>query len=155
MNINNRVDTLINQNKASNAQQNYADLQGLNSLKQQAREDQRAALKPVAEQFEAIFVQQVFKESRKVSFDDGWLDGNQGDFYKDWHDKQLAQNLAAKGTLGFADTIVEQLLPSIPAVKKLDKQTGDLIESDSQKSVETKNSNEPSTEDALALRFAK
>ncbi|WP_051640660.1 rod-binding protein [Thiomicrorhabdus sp. Milos-T2] len=155
MNINNRIDTLINQNKASNAAQNYTDLQGLNSLREQAREDQRAALKPVAEQFEAIFVQQIFKESRKVSFDDGWLDGNQGDFYKDWHDKQLAQDLAAKGTLGFADTIVEQLLPSIPAVKKLDNQTSDLVESGSQKPVETKNNNQPSTEDALALRFAK
>jgi len=155
MNINNRIDTLINQNKASNAAQNYTDLQGLNSLREQAREDQRAALKPVAEQFEAIFVQQIFKESRKVSFDDGWLDGNQGDFYKDWHDKQLAQDLAAKGTLGFADTIVEQLLPSIPAVKKLDNQTSDLVESGSQNPVETKNNNQPSTEDALALRFAK
>lgn len=98
------------------AHQNYVNIHGLNELKQQAREDQRAALKPVAQQFEALFVQQVFKESRKVSLDDGWLDGNQGDFYKDWHDKQLAQDLAAKGTLGFADKIVEQLAPSIPVV---------------------------------------
>lgn len=100
------------------AHQNYTDIHALNNLKQQAREDQRAALKPVAEQFEALFVEQIFKESRKVQLDDGWLDGNQGEFYKDWHDKQLAQTLSAKGTLGFADKIVEQLAPSIPNLNK-------------------------------------
>ncbi|QCU91155.1 flagellar biosynthesis [Thiomicrorhabdus sediminis] len=98
---------------ANSEAQNYVNIQGLDKLKQQAREDQKSALMPVAQQFEALFVEQVFKESRKVSLDDGWLDGNQGDFYKDWHDKQLAQDLAAKGTLGFADKIVEQLAPSI------------------------------------------
>ena len=100
------------------AHQNYTDIHALNNLKQQAREDQRAALKPVAEQFEALFVEQIFKEARKVQLDDGWLDGNQGEFYKDWHDKQLAQSLSAKGTLGFADKIIEQLAPSIPSLNQ-------------------------------------
>ena len=104
-------------NPALEKHQNYADIRALNDLKQQAREDQRSALKPVAEQFEALFLEQIFKEARKVKLDDGWLDGNQGDFYKDWHDKQLAQNISAKGSLGFADNIVEQLLPSIPNIK--------------------------------------
>jgi len=114
MDISSSTLNLPAKNDTSKNYQNYSNIQGLNELKQQAREDQRSALKPVAEQFEAMFVQQVFKEARKVSFDDGWLDGNQGDFYKDWHDKQLSQDLAAKGTLGFADKIVEDLLPSIP-----------------------------------------
>ena len=155
MDIKSNIETLSNQSKASQNHQNYANIQGLDGLRQTAREDQRAALKPVAEQFEAIFVQQIFKESRKVSFDDGWLDGNQGDFYKDWHDKQLAQDLAAKGTLGFADTIVEQLLPTLPAAKKLDEQLDNSVKSATQESVEIKNNNVPSTEDALALRFGK
>ncbi|GAB6069731.1 hypothetical protein JCM30760_08280 [Thiomicrorhabdus hydrogeniphila] len=117
MDISSNVLNLPVKNDASKTYQNYSNIQGLNDLKQQAREDQRSALKPVAEQFEAMFVQQVFKEARKVSFDDGWLDGNQGDFYKDWHDKQLSQDLAAKGTLGFADKIVEDLLPSLPVTQ--------------------------------------
>lgn len=91
----------------------YMNLQGLNDLKQKAREDERAALRPVAEQFEALFLNQVLKESRKVSFDEGWLDGKDADFYKDWHDKQLSQDLSAKGSLGLADKIVEQLAPQI------------------------------------------
>jgi len=91
----------------------YMNLQGLNDLRQKAREDERAALRPVAEQFEALFLNQVLKESRKVSFDDGWLDGKDADFFKDWHDKQLSQDLSSKGSLGLADKIVEQLAPQI------------------------------------------
>ena len=138
-------------NDASKTYQNYSNIQGLNELKQQAREDQRSALKPVAEQFEAMFVQQVFKEARKVSFDDGWLDGNQGDFYKDWHDKQLSQDLAAKGTLGFADIIVEQLLPNLPEPANKTSQAA-APEENIQK-MDLDNTNVPnSTEAALKLR---
>ena len=153
MDINSNIETLSNQSKASQNHQNYANIQGLDGLRQTAREDQRAALKPVAEQFEAIFVQQIFKESRKVSLDDGWLDGNQGDFYKDWHDKQLAQDLAAKGTLGFADTIVEQLLPSLPVMAQPQEQKDHNLKTAAPEPVE-ENNNVTSTEDALALRFS-
>lgn len=91
----------------------YMNLQGLHDLRAKAREDERAALRPVAEQFEALFLQQVLKEARKVSFDEGFLDGKDADFFKDWHDKQLSQDLSAKGSLGFADKIVEQLAPQL------------------------------------------
>jgi flagellar protein FlgJ len=129
------------------AHQNYTDIKSLNNLKQQAREDQRAALKPVAEQFEALFLEQIFKEARKIKLDDGWLDGNQGDFYKDWHDKQLAQDLAAKGSLGFADNIVEQLLPSIPGLNANNITTKAAVTDGDKKVVNT-----PSTEQALLSR---
>mgnify|MGYP000503009092 CR=1 FL=1 len=138
-----------NQSSSVQASHNYTDVNALNDLKKKARDDQESALRPVAEQFEAIFVQQILKESRKVSFDEGWLDGGQGDFYKDWSDKQLSLNLSSKGTLGFADNIIEQLGKSI------------------RPSMQTKNANETSasvssqqavpgqvgsTEHALALR---
>ncbi len=146
-------ETYLLQNQSLNnkvqAHQNYTDVQALNQLKQQAREDQRAALKPVAEQFEALFVQQIFSEARKVKLDDGWLDGNQGDFYKDWHDKQLAQDIAAKGSLGFADNIVEQLLPSIPNIKNTGTQTEGTAPD---KPAVTGMNNSPLTEQALASR---
>ena len=147
--------------------QNYVNIGALNELKVQAREDQKAALKPVAEQFEALFVQQVFKESRKVKLDDGWLDGNQGDFYKDWHDKQLAQDLAAKGSLGFADKIVEQLLPSIPNLSaNMEKENTDQqtqVENQAVqpplsgqvqqgKSAPAQNNNTPTTQQVIAAR---
>ncbi len=87
----------------------YTDIHALNDLKLKARNDREAAIRPVAEQFEAIFVQQILKEARKVQFDEGWLGGSNADFYQNWHDKQLAQSIAAKGGLGLADKIVEQL----------------------------------------------
>lgn len=91
------------------------DIGALQKLKNQAKEDPKAALLPVAQQFEALFVQEVLKESRKVQVDDGFMDGDQSDFYKSWHDEQLAQHISAKGNLGFADKIVEQLAPkSLP-----------------------------------------
>lgn len=142
-------------NGAMQAHQNYTDIHALNNLKQQAREDQRSVLRPVAEQFEALFVEQIFKEARKVKLDDGWLDGNQGDFFKDWHDKQLAQNLAAKGSLGFADTIVEQLLPSIPNIKKVGNDNTQQNSTNSVKPLAQENQSQPapsSTNEALAAR---
>lgn len=100
----------------------YSNIQGLEDLKRQAREDERAALKPVAQQFEALFVEMILKQARQVKFDDGWLEGEHADFYLDMYDKQLAQDLSAKGTLGFADQIVKQLTPSIPSLNQQDTQ---------------------------------
>jgi len=144
-------------NRQAQSHENYANIGGLNDLKQQAREDQASALKPVAAQFEAIFVQQMLQEARKVSFDEGWLDGNQGDFYKDWSDKQLAQDVAAKGTLGFADNIVKQLSPHIPEAQA--KLNAALSEQSAKqqggKSDQIDDLPVKSTEQALALRFMK
>jgi flagellar protein FlgJ len=136
-------------NQSSNVQDyhNYADVNALSGLKKQARDDQESALRPVAEQFEAIFVQQVLKEARKVSFDDGWLDGGQGDFYKDWSDKQLSLNLSSKGTLGFADSIVEQLGKTIhtAAVSSTEAAKEEMP-------LQAKGGQLSSTEQAVALR---
>ncbi|UQB42698.1 rod-binding protein [Thiomicrospira microaerophila] len=98
----------------------YTNLQGLNDLKRQAREDEASVLRPVAEQFEALFLEQILKNSRQVKFDEGWLDGNQADTYFDMYDKQLAQDLASKGSLGLADIIVEQLSSKYPTIKPED-----------------------------------
>lgn len=150
MDISSVNNSLSSRDNVSPAHQNYVNIQGLEQLKQQAREDQRSALQPVAEQFEALFVEQVFKESRKVSLDDNWLDGNQGDFYKDWHDKQLAQNLSAKGTLGFADKIVEQLTlrqHSIPEMKKGATEAVDETQNNN-----LKNNQQNTTEKMLTIR---
>lgn len=100
----------------------YTNLQGLEDLKRQAREDQKAALKPVAQQFEALFLEQILKQSRQVKLDDGWLEGTHIDTYYDMYDKQLAQDLSAKGSLGFADQIVEQLTRSVTGLDQQNTQ---------------------------------
>ena len=125
----------------------YTNLQGLEELKRQAREDQRAALKPVAQQFEALFLEQILKQSRQVKLDDGWLEGSHIDTYYDMYDKQLAQDLSAKGSLGFADQIVEQLTSDIP---NLDEGKTEAWLAQQQQRIEQRLA--PSTEQALKLR---
>lgn len=129
--------------------QNVADGTALNDLRTVAKEDPREALRPVAEQFEAIFLQQIMKEARKVSFDDGWLDGNQGDFFKDWHDSQLAQTLSTKGSLGLADSIVEQLAPQVDNVYTPEQ----FYAMQAQKKQATDDTQEPIASTATALKF--
>jgi flagellar protein FlgJ len=138
-----------NQSSSVQSYHNYTDVNALSDLKKKARDDQESALRPVAEQFEAIFVQQILKESRKVSFDEGWLDGGQGDFYKDWSDKQLSLNLSSKGTLGFADNIVEQLGKSIRPAKQTEHASETVADVSPQ---QTAAEQVGSTEHALALR---
>ncbi|WP_322785933.1 rod-binding protein [Hydrogenovibrio kuenenii] len=58
----------------------------------------------------------IGKKANKVKFDNGWLDGKQMDFYKDWYNQQLAQDLSSKGSLGLADMIVKQLTPKNPSL---------------------------------------
>ncbi|MBD3611718.1 MAG: rod-binding protein [Hydrogenovibrio crunogenus] len=141
-------------------QQIYGNGGSFNDLKQTAKQDQKAALRPVAEQFEAMFLSQILKEARKVKFDDGFMDGEQADFYKDWYDKQLSQTLAAKGSLGLADKIVEQLSPKLPSMTST--QYKELLESRENKQASQSDdlpieSKKPvqTTSDSLALRQLK
>ncbi len=93
----------------------YANLKGLNDLRKLAHTDQKTALKQVARQFEALFLEMVLKQARKVNFDDEHLMTSERQaFFEDWRDKQLAQDIAAKGSLGLADQLVEQLSPKHP-----------------------------------------
>lgn len=125
----------------------YTNVQAFDELKRQARTDQQSALKPVAQQFEALFLEQILKQSRQVKLDDGWLDGSHTDTYLDMYDKQLAQDLSAKGSLGFADQIVKQLTRDIPS---LDSEHTQAWLSQQEKRIEQRLT--PTTQDTLQLR---
>lgn len=140
----------------NNQQKDYqlvTDVQALNGLKQTAKKDQAEALRPVAEQFEALFINQIMKEARKVKLDDGWLDGGQSDFYKQWYDQQLSQVLSTKGSLGLADLIVKQLSPQLPHSAEKFAKMGSETEEPVATLAESKNNNKvPKTADHLAFR---
>ena len=87
----------------------YTDFQGLDKLKYGADNDSPETLRLVAEQFEAIFLQMMLKSARPEDGSDGLFDSEQTDFYQDWHDKQLAINLATGKGIGIADMLVKQL----------------------------------------------
>lgn len=89
----------------------YTDLQGLDRLRYSADKNSPETLRYVAQQFEAIFLQMMLKSARgdEDSGEEGLFDSQQSEFYQDWHDKQLAIDLAAGQGIGIADMLVKQL----------------------------------------------
>ena len=87
----------------------YTDFTGLAELKRQAKSDPDVALRKVAEQFEAIFMQMMLKSMRDANFGDPMFDNNQSEFYQGMHDSQLSMHMSKKGGMGLADMLVQQL----------------------------------------------
>ena len=87
----------------------YTDLNGLDQLKYQLNGDSVDDLRVVARQFEAIFIQQMFKTMREASLGEGLFDSNTSDLYVDMLDKQMSLNLSEGKGIGLADVIVQQL----------------------------------------------
>jgi flagellar protein FlgJ len=84
------------------------DANGLNNLKQAAKENSPEAIKGVAKQFEAIFMNMMLKSMREASPQDSPFDNEQSRTFTSMLDQQLSSNLASKG-LGLADVLARQL----------------------------------------------
>lgn len=68
-------------------------------------------LQEAAQQFEAIFIQQMYKEMRKTIPDDGLIPrGNADDIYAQMQDMEAAKITAQNGGIGLADLMMQQLL---------------------------------------------
>ena len=71
--------------------------------------DMKGDLREVAEQFEAIFINQFLVQSRKTKLAED-LFGNKGtETYNSLLDQERAQQLASSVDLGIADALVRQL----------------------------------------------
>ncbi len=67
-------------------------------------------LKAAAQQFEAIFIQQMFKEMRRTIPDDGLIPrGNADDIYTQLQDLEAAKITAQQGGIGLAELMMRQL----------------------------------------------
>lgn len=89
------------------------DARSLDKLRQAANADPAKAVKQVATQFEALFMQMVLKSMREASPKSGMLDSSDQQMYTGMLDEQLAQKIAAGGT-GLADVIARQLSRNLP-----------------------------------------
>jgi flagellar protein FlgJ len=96
--------------------QNFLDINGLNSIRQQSKETDQAskdaALETAAKQFEAIFMQMLMKSMRKaqeVLESDSPFNSESTKKYRDMHDQQMSLELSNNGSLGLSDLIVRQL----------------------------------------------
>lgn len=90
----------------------YTDLQGLASLKREARAQSPEALREAARQFETVFTRMMLQSMRQASTGDSLFDSQESGFYRDMFDDQLSVEMSRGKGLGLADMLVEQLLRS-------------------------------------------
>lgn len=100
----------------------YTDLHGLEQMRHNVKGDSEADLRAAAQQFEALFIQQMLKSMREANLSEGLFDSQEGDFYMDLFDKQISLNLSEGRGIGLADILVEQIARSMPLKKSEDTQ---------------------------------
>jgi flagellar protein FlgJ len=99
---------------AANHADVYTDFQGLAKLRAEARSDSPKALREVARQFEALFLQQMLKSMREASTGEGLMDNDQSKMYQGMYDQQLGIELSKGRGLGLAETLMRQLGQQMP-----------------------------------------
>lgn len=89
----------------------YFDLAGLSHLRARARGDEQAAAKEVGQQFEAMFLQMVFKSMREASepLKSDLTSSSSLDTFEQMYHQELAQTMAQNGSLGLGDWLAEQV----------------------------------------------
>jgi len=95
---------------------NVTDFNQFAALRAGADRHDPRALRAAAQQFEALLTENLLKTARETKFGDD-LTGEQGDFYNDLFDQQMALHLASGKGLGLADMLVRQLGGAAPPVK--------------------------------------
>jgi flagellar protein FlgJ len=84
------------------------DAQGLGNLKRSARAGSAEATRGAAQQFEALFINQMMKSMRDATPSEGLNDNQQTRMFTSMLDQQLSQNMSRRG-MGLADVLVRQL----------------------------------------------
>ena len=84
------------------------DSNSLNNLKIAAKDNSPEAIKAVAKQFEAVFMNMMLKSMREATSQDSPFDNEQSRTFTSMLDQQLSQSLSSKG-LGLTDILTRQL----------------------------------------------
>jgi flagellar protein FlgJ len=96
-------------NDVTNSTNSFAlDTQGLGNLKRSAKAGSAEATRGAAQQFEALFINQMMKSMRDATPQDGLTDNQQTKMFTSMLDQQLSQNMSKRG-MGLADVLVRQL----------------------------------------------
>ncbi len=88
-----------------------ANFSELAALRRQAGDESPEAIRAVAQQFEALFINSLLSQMRQAtaSFEGGLFDGPAMDMHQQMYDSQLANALAKGPGIGLADAIARQL----------------------------------------------
>src|SRR5580700_9762607 len=87
----------------------YTDFSGLKALKLAAAKNDPAAVRKVAQQFEAMFTRMMLKSMRDAVGTDPIFGSEEEKTYQGMYDDQLALQLSKGRGLGLADMLVHQL----------------------------------------------
>jgi len=90
----------------------YSDLNSLDSIRKLGQNDETAALKKAAKEFEAFFMNMMLKSMRQageVIGADSMMNSQQEKMFTGMLDEQLSVDLSQKGLLGIADLMMAQL----------------------------------------------
>ena len=96
------MESHVNMSKA------FGSLLPLNQLNSLVGTGRTSALGNAVQKFEAFFIQSMLKTMRSASLSTGLLDSDKSDFYREWHDQQLANDLASKETFAVAKLLRQQ-----------------------------------------------
>jgi peptidoglycan hydrolase FlgJ len=92
-----------------NEAQIYGDMAGLQALRKGARENDPAAIREGARQFESLFARMMIKSMRDAVGKDPIFGSSQSELYQGMFDDQLAKQMTQGRGLGLADMLMRQL----------------------------------------------
>ncbi|MDE0747669.1 MAG: rod-binding protein [Porticoccaceae bacterium] len=109
----------------------YLDFAGLGELKARAKVDQNDAAQEVGRQFEAMFVQMIFKSMREANepLKGDLMRSSGGDSFEQMYHQELSQAMSQKGVFGLGDWLSKQVMDPGNAAKAVQayEQSGLLL----------------------------
>ena len=113
----------------------YLDFAGLGELRTRAKNHDEDAAQEVGRQFEAMFVQMVFKSMREanVPLKSDLMSSSSIDTFEQMYHEELSQVMAQKGLFGLGDWLTDQVKTQSRNIKAVDayKQLNDQTETQS------------------------
>ena len=92
---------------ASPVTQSALDFEGLAKLRSQAHQDEKKAVRETAQQFEAMFIQQMMKTMRDTIEKSELTESNAQETFESMFDREVAHQMSQRNSLGLADMLVK------------------------------------------------
>ena len=100
----------------------YLDFAGLGELRTRAKNNDESAAQEVGRQFEAMFVQMVFKSIREANepMKSDLMGSSSVDTFEQMYHQELSQVMSQKGVFGLGDWLTEQVKTQTNSTKAMD-----------------------------------
>ena len=100
----------------------YLDFAGLGELRTRAKNNDESAAQEVGRQFEAMFVQMVFKSVREANepMKSDLMGSSSVDTFEQMYHQELSQVMSQKGVFGLGDWLTEQVKTQTNSTKAMD-----------------------------------